>query len=237
MSETQSPDAPRARVLVVDDETAMRDMLAFGLIRAGLFVKGAADGPEALEITRTWSPDLIVLDIMLPGMDGFELLPALRRLTEVPILVLSAKTETDEKITGLSRGADDYIAKPFELCELIARIHTALRRPRMGRREILRYHDLTVDAELRTAFRGARQISLSRREFDLLVTLLQQPERVFTRAQLLDLVWGYERDVFPNTLETYISYLRAKIDSGEPTKLIKTLRGIGYQLCVSPREA
>jgi DNA-binding response OmpR family regulator len=205
-------------------------MLHFGLTRAGLFVKGAADGTHALEIVRTWSPDLIVLDIMLPGADGFELLPALRRLTEIPILVLSAKTETDEKITGLARGADDYIAKPFELPELIARIHTALRRPRMGRREILRYHDLSVDLERRAAFRGSRPISLSTREFDLLVTLLQQPERVFTRAQLLDLVWGFQRDVFPNTLETYISYLRAKIDSGEPTKLIKTLRGVGYQL-------
>ncbi|HTJ27509.1 MAG TPA: response regulator transcription factor [Candidatus Limnocylindria bacterium] len=230
MNETQAPDAPRARVLVVDDETAMRDMLDFGLTRAGLLVKGAGDGTHALEIVRTWSPDLIVLDIMLPGMDGFELLPALRRVTEIPILVLSAKTETDEKITGLSRGADDYIAKPFELPELIARIHTALRRPRMGRREILRYRDLSVDVERRAAFRGTRRISLSTREFDLLVTLLQQPERVFTRAQLLDLVWGFQRDVYPNTLETYISYLRAKIDSGESTKLIKTLRGVGYQL-------
>jgi DNA-binding response OmpR family regulator len=157
MNETLSPDATRARVLVVDDETAMRDMLDFGLTRAGLLVKGAADGTHALEIVRAWSPDLIVLDIMLPGTDGFELLPALRRLTEIPILVLSAKTETDEKITGLSRGADDYIAKPFELSELIARIHTALRRPRMGRREILRYRDLSVDLERRATFRGPRR--------------------------------------------------------------------------------
>jgi DNA-binding response OmpR family regulator len=232
LHETQSPDtcAPRARVLVVDDETALRHMLDLALTRAGFFVRGATDGTNALELVQTWPPDLIVLDIMLPGTDGFELLPALRRLTEVPILVLSAKAETDEKIVGLSRGADDYIAKPFELPELIARIHTALRRPRIGRRETLRYRDLSVDVEHRAAFRGSRSIALSPREFDLLVTLLQQPERIFTRAQLLDLVWGFQRDVFPNTLETYISYLRAKIDSGEPTKLIKTLRGVGYTL-------
>jgi DNA-binding response OmpR family regulator len=223
-------DSPRARVLVVDDETALRQMLDFALTRAGLFVKGATDGPRALDVVRSWSPDLIVLDIMLPGMDGFELLPALRRLTDIPILVLSAKAETDEKITGLSRGADDYIAKPFELSELIARIHTALRRPRLGRREVLRYHDLCVDVERRTAFRGSRPIALSPREFDLLVTLLGQPEHVFTRPQLLDLVWGFRSEVFPTTLETYISYLRAKIDSGETTKLIKTLRGVGYTL-------
>lgn len=231
-SETPSllEDSPPARVLVVDDETALRQMLDFALTRAGLFVKGATDAPHALDVVRSWSPDLIVLDIMLPGMDGFELLPALRRLTEIPILVLSAKSETDEKITGLSRGADDYIAKPFELPELIARIHTALRRPRLGRREVLRYHDLCVDVERRTAFRGSRLITLSPREFDLLVTLLGQPEHVFTRAQLLDLVWGFQSEVFPTTLETYISYLRAKIDSGETTKLIKTLRGIGYTL-------
>jgi DNA-binding response OmpR family regulator len=154
----------------------------------------------------------------------------LRRLTEVPIIILSAKTETEEKIVGLSRGADDYIAKPFEVPELVARIHTALRRPRLGRREILRYRDLTVDVERRTAFRGARRILLSTREFDLLVTLLQQPGHVFTRDQLLDLVWGSNSSVFPNTLETYISYLRAKIDSGEDKKLIKTLRGVGYSL-------
>jgi DNA-binding response OmpR family regulator len=218
------------RILIVDDEIALRDMLALGLSRAGFLVNEAADARTAVEAVRSWSPELIVLDVMLPEVTGFEILPTLRKMTDVPIVMLSAKTGMDEKITGLSRGADDYIAKPFALPELIARIRTALRRPLLGGRQVIRYDDLSVDLERRTTFRGARQIRLTTREFDLLVTLLQQPEHVFTRAQLLDLVWGSEHDVFPNTLETYISYLRAKIDSGESTKLIRTFRGVGYAL-------
>lgn len=219
-----------ARILIVDDEFALRDMLSLALRRAGFFVKDVTDGPAALDAVPGWAPALIIVDIMLPGIDGFALLPELRKLTEVPIIILSAKRETEEKVAGLSRGADDYIAKPFEIPELIARIHSALRRPRLGRREILRYRDLVVDVEERTAFRGQRRIRLSSREFTLLSTLLQYPEHVFTRDQLLDLVWGSDSSVFPNTLETYISYLRAKVDSGEQTKLIKTLRGVGYSL-------
>jgi two-component system OmpR family response regulator len=219
-----------ARILIVDDEFALRDMLSVALRRAGFFVKDVADGQAALDTVAGWAPELIIVDIMLPGIDGFALLPELRHLTEVPIIILSARSETEEKIAGLSRGADDYIAKPFEIPELIARIHSALRRPRLGRREILRYRDLVVDVEERTVFRGQRRIRLSSREFTLLSTLLQYPEHVFTRDQLLDLVWGSDSSVFPNTLETYISYLRAKIDSGERTKLIKTLRGVGYTL-------
>jgi DNA-binding response OmpR family regulator len=226
--------APGARLLVVDDEVALRDMLELGLTQAGFLVRGVADGKSAIEVVRHWSPELIILDVMLPGIDGFTLLPALRRLTEVPIIMLSAKTETEEKIRGLARGADDYVAKPFELRELIARITTALRRPRLEHRDWLAYADLSVDLARRVVFRGTRRIDLSNREFDLLIALLQSPERVLTRAQLLDTVWGFETDVFPNTLETYISYLRAKIDSGESTKLIKTLRGVGYALQAQP---
>ncbi|MBV8354856.1 MAG: response regulator transcription factor, partial [Candidatus Eremiobacteraeota bacterium] len=176
-----------------------------------------------------------VLDVMLPEMDGFTLLPALRRLTDVPIVMLSAKTETAEKVTGLSRGADDYLGKPFEIEELIARLRSALRRPRLQGRETFRYADLVVDVSRRSVFRGTRRIELSTREFDLLLTFVQHPEQVFTRAQLLDLVWGVDRDVVPNTVETYVSYLRAKIDSGEPVKLIQTLRGVGYVLRATPQ--
>jgi DNA-binding response OmpR family regulator len=219
-----------ARVLVVDDEFAIRDLLEYGLGQAGFGVRSVADGPAALDAVRSWSPEVIVLDVMLPEIDGFTLLPQLRRLTDVPIVMLSAKTETAEKVAGLSRGADDYVGKPFELEELIARLHSALRRPRMELRETFSYNDLTVDVGRRTVFRGNRRVELSTREFDLLLTLVRNPEHVFTRSDLLDLVWGIDRDVVPNTVETYISYLRAKIDSGEAVKLIQTLRGVGYVL-------
>jgi DNA-binding response OmpR family regulator len=219
-----------ARVLVVDDEFAIRDLLEYGLGQAGFSVRAATDAPSALEAVRTWTPEVIVLDVMLPEIDGFTLLPALRRLTDAPIVMLSAKTETAEKVAGLSRGADDYVGKPFELEELIARLHSALRRPRMELRQSFRYADLTVDVGRRAVFRGNRRVELSTREFDLMLTLVRNPEHVFTRSDLLDLVWGVDRDVVPNTVETYISYLRAKIDSGEPVKLIQTLRGVGYVL-------
>ncbi len=223
-----------ARVLVVDDEASIRDLLEYGLGQAGFAVQSAVDGREAIEAIRAWSPEVIILDVMLPEIDGFTLLPALRRLTDVPIVMLSAKTETAEKVAGLSRGADDYIGKPFELEELIARLHSALRRPRMELRQTFAYSDLSVDLARRSVYRGNRRVELSTREFDLLLTFVRHPEQVFTRTQLLDLVWGVDRDVVPNTVETYVSYLRAKLDSGEPIKLIQTLRGVGYTLRATP---
>ena len=219
-----------ARVLVVDDEDALREMLGYGLRQAGFAVRTVADGTAMLETIPAWRPEVIVLDVMLPNVDGFTLLPSVRRLTDVPIIMLSAKTETAQKVTGLSRGADDYVGKPFELEELIARLNSALRRPRMELREQLRYADLLVDLGRRSVYRGSRRIDLSTREFDLLVTFVRNPEAVFTRSMLLDLVWGVDRDIVPNTVETYISYLRAKIDSNESVRLIQTLRGVGYSL-------
>jgi CheY-like chemotaxis protein len=139
-----------ARVLVVDDETAIRDLLDYGLGQAGFAVRSVPDGRTALDTVRQWSPEVIVLDVMLPEIDGFTLLPALRRITDVPIVMLSAKTETAEKVAGLSRGADDYVSKPFELEELIARLHSALRRPRMELRQTFAYADLSVDVGRRT---------------------------------------------------------------------------------------
>jgi len=219
-----------ARVLVVDDEDALREMLDYGLHQAGFAVRTVADGAEMLREVADWAPEIIVLDVMLPNVDGFTLLPSVRRLTDVPIIMLSAKTETAQKVTGLARGADDYVGKPFELEELIARLNSALRRPRMELREKFRYADLTVDVGRRLVHRGARRIDLSTREFDLLLTFVRNPEQVFTRSMLLDLVWGVDRDIVPNTVESYISYLRAKIDSNEDVKLIQTLRGFGYSM-------
>ncbi|MBD5604516.1 MAG: response regulator transcription factor [Candidatus Eremiobacteraeota bacterium] len=227
-------DTVGARVLVVDDEAGIRDLLEYGLGQAGFNVRSVVDGRMALSTVKQWSPEVILLDVMLPEIDGFTLLPALRRLTDVPIVMLSAKTETAEKVAGLSRGADDYVGKPFELEELIARLHSALRRPRMELRQTFSYADLTVDVSRRSVFRGSRRIDLSTREFELLLTFVRHPEQVFSRSQLLDLVWGVDRDVVPNTVETYVSYLRAKLDSGEHVKLIHTLRGVGYVLRVDP---
>ncbi len=169
-----------ARVLVVDDEVAIRDMLQIGLSKAGFTVKTVADGRSALEALRAWSPEAIVLDVMLPEIDGYSLLPAIRRVSEVPIIMLSAKTAVSEKVQGFLRGADDYVAKPFDIEELVARLLSALRRPRLEIRQTLRYSDLSIDVARRVVIRSGRRVQLSRREFDLLMTLLQQPERVFT---------------------------------------------------------
>jgi DNA-binding response OmpR family regulator len=218
------------KVLVVDDERHIRDLLEIALGDAGYDVRSAPDGPAGLETVRTWLPDLIVLDVMLPKIDGVSLLPMFRRVTECPIVMLSAKGEVEDKVTGLARGADDYLAKPFEMNELLARLDAALRRPKLAAPSTLRYADLEVDLETREVRRGDRRIDLSAREFELLTTLLRSPLRVFSRDQLLDLVWGSDRDVGYSAVETYISYLRAKIDLGFANRLIQTHRGAGYSL-------
>ncbi len=223
-----------ARVLVVDDERGLRELLAYGLGQAGFSVRTVADGSAAFPVLQDWLPDVIVLDVMLPGRDGLTLLPEIRSLTTAPVVMLTARTELDEKLAGFSAGADDYVGKPFDLEELVARLRTLLRRPRIEQHETLTYGDLTINAYMRTAFRGNRRIELSPREFDLLRVFAEHAEQVLTRSQLLDLVWGVDRDVIPNTVETFVSFLRAKIDSGERIKLIQTLRGVGYTLKATP---
>lgn len=218
------------RILVVDDERHIRELLEIGLGDEGYEVRSAPDGQVGLKIARDWEPDAIVLDVMLPKVDGIALLPMFRKLTEAPIVMLSAKAETNDKIAGLHGGADDYVAKPFEMTELAARLEVALRRPKLAQPASLRFSDLSVDLETRVATRGERRIALSAREYDLLVTLLRNPNRVFSRDQLLDQVWGTNRFVGPGAVETYISYLRAKVDQGFPRRLIHTHRGVGYSL-------
>jgi DNA-binding response OmpR family regulator len=219
-----------ARVLVVDDERALRELLEYGLEQAGFSVRSVTEGSAAFALLQAWSPDVIVLDVMLPGRDGLTLLPEIRRLTTAPVVMLTARTEIAEKLAGFSAGADDYVAKPFDIEELVARLRTLLRRPRIEEHETLTYADLTLDAFSRTVYRGNRRIELTPREFDLLHVFAEHAEEVLTRSELLDLVWGIDRDVIPNTVETFVSFLRAKIDSGEPVKLIQTLRGAGYSL-------
>ncbi len=224
--ETQTAE----RVIVIDDEHSIREVLDIGLAQAGFAVRTAIDGADGLTAVRDWSPDCIVLDIMMPKIDGLSLIPLLRRLTEVPIIMLTARGDVRDRIDGLKAGADDYLPKPFELDELVARIQTALRRPVLKRVHHLRVADLEIDLDARSVARGRRWVDLSTREFDLLVALARRPKRVFTREELLDLVWGIDRDVSPATVETYISYLRAKIDRPTEPRLIHTVRGVGYSI-------
>lgn len=218
------------RILAVEDEPDVRELLEYGLGNLGFEVKAVADGRVATDAIKNWAPEAILLDIGLPGIDGFSLIASLRRLTDVPILMLTARSGVPDKVSALTRGADDYIAKPFDLDELSARIRARLRRPRMETRDIVSYADVTIDVTQRKAARGGKPIELSTREFDLLLTLVRHPEQVFTRSQLLDLVWGIDRDVTPATVETYISYLRSKVDIADAPRLIHTLRGVGYTM-------
>ncbi len=225
-----SMDTLTPRVLVVDDEDAIAELLEFGLGQAGFAIRSVRNGHDALKATAEWTPEVIVLDVMLPQIDGYALLPMIRRLTDVPIIMLSAKSSPPEKVAGLIRGADDYVGKPFDMDELVARIHATLRRPRLETSQIMHYADLVLDVSRRAAKRGTTEIELSQREFDLLHAFMRNSARVITRDQLLDLVWGTNNDVGPSTIDTYVSYLRAKVDTGFERKLIHTVRGVGYML-------
>ncbi|HEY0395654.1 MAG TPA: response regulator transcription factor [Candidatus Elarobacter sp.] len=221
---------PAHRILVVDDERPIREMLELGLQSRGFDVRSVADGQAAMPLVREWKPELILLDVMMPKIDGISLLPMLRRLTEAPIVMLSAKGEIETRVAGLDHGADDYVAKPFEMPELVARLRSALRRPRLEHVEVITYADVDVELASRTVRRAGRVLDLSPLEYDLFVTLLRQPRRVFTREQLLDLVWGDDSEVGPGSVERYVSYLRAKVDEGAAARLIHTIRGVGYSL-------
>jgi len=224
-------DGNGAKVLAIDDERNIREMLQLGLERKGFIVKVLPDGRSVGEVIDGWQPDVVLLDVMLPFADGFSLLPAIRSHTQAPIIMLTAKGDVDDKITGLQLGADDYLAKPFALSELIARITAALRRPTMGAQpERLQHADLSVDVKSRDVRRGGAKIALTNREYSLLVTLLREPHRVFSKEQLLEIVWGHDYEGEIGVVETYISYLRAKIDGGQSRKLIHTVRSAGYSL-------
>jgi DNA-binding response OmpR family regulator len=219
-----------ARIAVIDDEEDIRCLLSSELEAAGFLVRTARDGPSGLDTVKDWDPSLILLDVMMPKIDGISLLPRLRSLTQAPIFVLSAKGETGDKVLGLERGADQYLAKPFETPELIARIRSALRRPQLDAPEILTHSDVEVDLRARRVRRGARNIILTTREFALLEAFMRYPRRVFSKNDLIDRVWGYDSEVSQNCVETFISYLRAKLNEPEEDALIVTVRGAGYAL-------
>ena len=218
-----------ARLLVVHDENARSTLPEYRLSTAGFAVQMASLGVSALKAVHEWNPDAIILDVM-QTRDGFTWIPTLRRLTQAPVIMLGAKDIASEKVTALMRGADDYVSRPFDMDELIARVHSALRRPHLALTESLRYADLMADAARRVVVRASRGIELSKREFDLLLMLMRNPKRVLTRSELLDGVWGLDAQVSSALVDTYISYLRAKIDAGFDRKLIHTVRGVGYTL-------
>jgi two-component system response regulator PrrA len=219
------------RVLVIDDEPDLRDVLEMGLAQHGFEVKAVPDGFKALDLLKgSWRPDVIVLDVLMPKVGGMELIPMLRRVSEVPILMLSARKDVPDKIAALTAGADDYVGKPFDLGELAARLHSRVRRPQLSKPQTLSFNDIAMDLERREVKRAGATIDLTTREFDLLAVLLREPGRVFTRAQLIDRAWGQDAEVEPNVVETYVSYLRNKLDAPEGPSTIKTVRGVGYTI-------
>jgi DNA-binding response OmpR family regulator len=222
---------PNARVAVIDDDRMVREMLELGLSREGYEVRTATDGLAALDLVKVFDPELIVLDIMMPKIDGVTLLPRLREITQAPILMLTAKGGTEDKVRSLSSGADDYLVKPFVFEELIARLNAKLRRPQLIEENVLRWHDVAINPATREAWRGKEALELTQREFDLLEVFLREPRRVFSKDHLLEIVWGHDFEGGPNIVETYISYLRAKIDPrNAPGSFVRTVRGVGYGL-------
>jgi len=223
-------DRPGVSVLVIEDEKDVRDALETGLTQRGFRVRTAPDGLTGLDSVQGQHVDVILLDRTLPRLDGVALIPMLRRFSEAPIIMLSANGDVEARISALEAGADDYLAKPFHFGELMARVTSALRRPALTEIAVLRYADLIVDLHRRRVERSDGRIDLSAREFDLLAVLARSPERVYTRRQLIGLVWARVRDVSPSTVESYISYLRAKVDAPGRRRLIHTVRGVGYTL-------
>jgi len=226
--------APRPRVLVVDDDKAVRESLRRSLEFNGYDVAMAADGAEALAGIGTSKPDVVVMDVMMPRLDGIETTRALRTAgNDVPILVLTARDAVGDRVEGLDAGADDYLTKPFALQELLARLRALLRRvvPREdGDDEELAFADLTMNLATREVRRGERQMELTRTEFTLLEMFLRRPRRVLERAFILDEVWGYDFPTTANSLEVYVGYLRRKTEAEGESRLIHTVRGVGYVL-------
>jgi DNA-binding response OmpR family regulator len=219
------------RILVVEDERKIARFVQKGLKEFGFAVDLIGRGDEALEIILDNPFDAIVLDIMLPGRDGLSILRALRECSNaIPVLILTARGEICEKVEGLDLGADDYLAKPFAIEELAARLRALIRRQTGDNLVRYRIQDLTLDVASRIARRGNRRIDLTGREFSLLECLMRAPGRVFTRTQLCQHVWEYQFDAGTNLVEVYIQRLRRKVDDSEPTKLIQTVRGAGYRI-------
>lgn len=218
------------RVLVVDDERHIIEFVTMGLEGRGMVVRGAADGHAALEAAEGFGPDVVVLDLMLPGLSGFDVAGRLRARSAVPILMLSARGEVEDKVRGLSLGADDYLAKPFALEELAARVVALLRRSGASTGQQLHHAGITLDATTREVSRDGRELELTAREFDLLRLFMRHPRQVLSKDQILAAVWGYDYVGDSNVVEAYVSYLRRKLTGAGEKDPIRTIRGAGYRL-------
>jgi DNA-binding response OmpR family regulator len=219
------------RILIVDDDPSVSSVLRRGLNYEAFAVDVAASGEEALEIARERYPDLVILDVMMPGLDGLEVLKRLRAADEhLPVLMLTAKDRDSDLVAGLELGADDYLTKPFTFKVLLARVRALLRRSRSDHPAVLRFQDLSLDTGAREARRKSRVIELTKTEFDLLKVFLSNPLQVLTREVLMERVWGYDFEGGTNVLETYIKQLRQKLEADGERRLIHTRRGSGYVL-------
>lgn len=227
MSKTMASE----RVLVIEDEARIAQFIERGLIYEGYRVSVARDGQTGLMIARDNPPDLVILDWMLPGLDGLEVCKRLRAASDIPILMLTAKDDVKDRVTGLDAGADDYLVKPFSVDELMARVRALFRRSQpVSRPEILRFADLTLDTGTHRAYRSDKPIDLTAKEYELLELFMRNPRQVLTRDVIFDRVWGYDFGGESNIIEVYVRYLRQKTETDTMPRLIHTVRGVGYVL-------
>ncbi len=218
-------------ILVIEDDPQISDLLRRGLIYEGYSVAVAGDGPAGLVAARDRPPDLVLLDLMLPGIDGLTVCQRLRVASDVPILILTARDAVPDRVKGLDAGADDYVVKPFNFDELLARIRALLRRRQpQAEQDVLRFADLTLNPDTHEVHRGGRRIDLTAREFEMLQLFMEHPRQVLTRDTLYDRIWGYDFGGESNIIEVYVRYLRSKLEDGGAPRLLQTVRGVGYAL-------
>jgi DNA-binding response OmpR family regulator len=230
-------DAATGRVLVVEDDVEIADVLRRTLRQEGHEVRSAGDGVEALSLAEQFLPDLVILDLGLPRLDGVEVCRRLRAASDVPILILTARVETGDRVEGLDSGADDYLVKPFERQELLARLRALMRRrPPRGSASLV-VGDLSLNPDTREVFRGERPIDLTNREFELLEYLMRNERLVVSRERLLEEVWGYDPTAMTNTIDVFISNVRRKLEAGGEPRILHTKRGAGYVMRAPRDEA
>ncbi len=219
------------KILIIEDDPSIGKLLRRALLLEGYEARLVTDGLQGIDAFREENPDLIILDLMLPGLDGIEVCKRIREESSVPILMLTARDTVEDRVLGLDSGADDYVVKPFDIDELLARVRAQLRRSEHHQpKKILEFADLVMDTAARTVYRGGREIELTAREFDLLELFMRHPNQVISRAQIYDEIWDYDFGGESNIIEVYIRYLRTKLEAGGEPRLIHTKRGAGYIL-------
>ena len=219
----------KGKILVIDDDQKITTFLYRSLKYEGYDVTVANDGINGLNFTEECSPDLIILDVMMPGMDGIEVCRQLRKDSDVPVLMLTAKDEVSDRVRGLDAGADDYLIKPFSLEELLARIRAQMRRLQSDEKKVF-YNDLVLDPSTREITRGSRYLHLTATEYDLLLFFMRNPKQVLTKEQIMYNIWGHDYSGESNVLEVYVNLLRQKLEANGEARLIQTIRGVGYSL-------